>query len=88
MTASTKPKIVRIKIERGDTGLMYATSPDLKGLFVADRTLEDVERAIPKTIAAIFAARGIRVIVTKGSSDVGSYIPWLAAPTEDAKANI
>ena len=32
----TTAKVVRVKVEEGKTGLFYATSPDLKGLLVAE----------------------------------------------------
>ena len=38
-TATMKARIVRVKIEEGKTGLFYATSPDLKGMLVAEPTI-------------------------------------------------
>jgi hypothetical protein len=31
----------RFDVELGDTGMWYATSPDVKGLLVAEHTLDD-----------------------------------------------
>lgn len=50
-----KAKIVRIQIKEDD-GLFFATSSDLKGLLVAERTLDAVQREIPKSIVALYAA--------------------------------
>jgi hypothetical protein len=71
-----RPKIVHVKIEAADqVGLFYATSPDLKGLLVAEKTKEELDRAIPCAIADLYAASyGVRVVVTKtGYSDEA---PW------------
>lgn len=62
---SKNAKIVRIKIEEGKKGLLYATSPDLTGLLVAEPTLDGLERAIPKAISDLFEACGLKVVVTK-----------------------
>jgi hypothetical protein len=48
---------IRIHRERGKAGLFYATSPDLKGLLVAEKTAEDLEKAIPRAIKDLQAAR-------------------------------
>ncbi len=88
MTATrTLAKIVRVKVEEGTPGLFVATSPDLKGLLVAEHSLEDLEAAIPKAVIELYAACGERVIVTKAEDDGGDdagYEPWVAMPAEIA----
>ena len=54
---ATKAKIVCTKIEQGREGLFYATSPDLKGLFVAEDSLEKLEKAIPGVTRDLTGAR-------------------------------
>ena len=51
--AEMKARIVWVHRERGDAGLFYATSPDLPGLLVAEKTLDELERAIPAAIAEL-----------------------------------
>lgn len=42
---------VRIDIKKRETGLFYATSPDIKGLLVAEYTIKKLKAAIPAAIA-------------------------------------
>ncbi len=53
MTSSVRmqARIVRIKVEEGEAGLFYATSPTLKGLLVAEPTLDALNKAIPLAVA-------------------------------------
>ena len=44
---------VTIEIEQGREGLYYATSPDIRGLLVAMRTVAEVWADIPRAIAEI-----------------------------------
>jgi len=59
-----KAKIAHIRVEKGRAGLYYATSPDLKGLLVAESTTEALEKAIPNAIVALCAACGVNIVVT------------------------
>ena len=83
-TASLKAKIVNIAVERGSTGLLYATSPDLKGLLVAEPTREALNLAIPKAITDLYLACGVRVVVTPVETE-GDDPPWVAIPLEWAR---
>ena len=66
----TKATVVRVKVEEGKTGLFYATSPDLRGLLVAEPTIDELEKAIPQVIGDMFAAdSGSSVAVTKGGDN-------------------
>jgi hypothetical protein len=78
-------KIFRIKIEEGKAGLFYATSPDLKGLLVAEPNIDDLDASISKSIADLYAARGENVIVTKARDADPDFFPWVAIPAEVAK---
>jgi predicted RNase H-like HicB family nuclease len=75
-----KAKIVRITVERGREGLYYAESPDLAGLLVARRSLEEVRKQIPLAIEAMFAADGVSVSVSEVESD--DDCAWVAVPIE------
>jgi hypothetical protein len=64
MIDTMKARIVRIRIDEGKAGLFYATSPDLKGLLVAEPTIDELETEIPKAITALYAAYDVDVVVT------------------------
>jgi hypothetical protein len=79
-------KIVHIRVREGETGLLFATSPDLEGLLVAEPTRDALLRVIPNAITQMYAACGVSVVVTfvdnNGQSDGQS---WVAFPAEVAK---
>ena len=83
-TASNKAKIVRVKIEQGNAGLFYATSPDLKGLLVAEPNIDDLDVAISKSIVDLYAACGETVVVTPAQDDNPDFFPWVAIPASVA----
>jgi hypothetical protein len=85
-SALTKARVLRVKVEEGKTGLFYATSPDLKGLLVAEPTIDALEEAIPKVIADMYAACGLTVMVTRAEDNDPDYFPWIAIPAEQARA--
>jgi len=82
---SMKTRIVRVKIEEGRTGLFYATSPDLKGLLVAEPDVDALDSAVPKAIADLYEASGVKVIVTKVEDDDDGLHPWVAVPVVIAR---
>jgi hypothetical protein len=83
---SNRATIVRVKIEEGKTGLFYATSPDLKGLLVAEPTIDALDEAIPQAIAELYAvACGAKVVVTKAKNDDPVFYPWVAIPAAEAR---
>jgi hypothetical protein len=77
--------IVRIKREEGKTGLFYATSPDLKGLLVAEPSLDALDRAVPQAIQELYAACGVNVVVTRVDEQEEDYRTWVAVPAIIAK---
>src|ERR1700728_2831271 len=72
-SALTKARVLRIKVEEGKTGLFYATSPDLKGLLVAEPTMDALEEAIPKVITDMYAACGVKIVVAKAGDNDPEY---------------
>lgn len=84
-TTSMKAKIVRVKVEEGKAGLFYATSPDLRGLLVAEANIDDLDIAISKGITDLYAACGERVVVTKAQDADPDFFPWVAIPAEVAR---
>jgi hypothetical protein len=85
-SASMKAKIVHIQVEADKSGLLFATSADLKGLLVAERTREELEAAIPAAITALYAACGTAVVVTMLEDGDDEYAPWVAVPVPPALA--
>jgi hypothetical protein len=84
---SLKAKVVNVKVREGKEGLFYATSPQLKGLLVAEPTLDALEAAIPKAISDLYLACGMRVLVTKvEDGDETGMTPWVAFPASVAQA--
>lgn len=78
-------KLVRIRTKVTPSGLMVATSPDLKGLLVAKNSAEELAQAIPQYIADLYAACGVRVMVTAVENHDEPSHPWVAVPVEVAR---
>lgn len=83
--ATPRARIVRVKVEEGRTGLFYATSPDLKGLLVAEPTLDMLYQAIPEAIVDMYKALGTQIVVTQAEDDDDDLKPWVAIPAEMAR---
>ena len=81
-------KVVRVRRRVGAGDWFYATSPDLKGLLVAQPTLEALEKAIPQAITDLYAARNVEVIVAPlEECDGGSHGSWVALPVDLMEAS-
>ena len=78
--ATMGPRVVRVEREQGRAGLFYATSPDLKGLLVAEKTREALEKAIPKAIKDLYLACGVEVIVILADEPPEDQEMWVAFP--------
>ena len=85
-STSMKAKIVHIQVEEDKSGLLFATSADLKGLLVAESQREALETAIPTAITALYAACGVAVVVTMLEDGDDDYAPWVAVPIPPAVA--
>jgi hypothetical protein len=79
------PRIVRVEREQGKAGLFYATSPDLKGFMVAEKTREALEKAIPQAIKDLYLAHGIDVIVSPAEEPPEDREMWVAFPADIAR---
>lgn len=80
-----RAQIIRVKIEEGRTGLFYATSPDLRGLLVAEPDMASLYDAIPQAISDLFEVQGTKVIVAAAERDGEALRPWIAMPAEVAQ---
>lgn len=83
--ARMKARIVNVRFEEGESGLFYATSPDLRGLLVAEPTLDALEGAIAGAITDLYAAVGETVVVSKVEDDGDDLHPWVAFPADVAR---
>jgi hypothetical protein len=73
---------LRIEIEEWKTGLLCATSPDLRGLLVVARTMDALEEKIPRAIGEIYTAikdLGPGAISRLGPATADSYAAWSRA---------
>lgn len=79
-------RVIRLDFHEGNTGLFYATSPDLKGLVLARPSLDELYRAIPGAIQEMYQACGERVVVSRvGPDDVVGPDAWVAFPSAAAQ---
>lgn len=83
-----RAKIIRIDIEEGRAGLFYATSPNMKGLLVAENTKEKLLLAVPDAIRDLYAACGVAVVVTMAEDGDGDLSPFIAIPSELARKEL
>lgn len=86
--AQMSAKFLRVQIKEGKSGIFLATSRDLKGLLVAEPTLSDLTRAIPVAIRQMYAACGVKVVVTASENPVDQDRSWVAFPAEIAKREL
>jgi hypothetical protein len=93
--ATMRARRVRILLEpKDDTGLYFATSPDLKGFLVSETSPEARNRAIPQAISDLYKACGVDVVVTKlddpadeGVEDYVAMRAEIAQQALDARAS-
>lgn len=87
-----EPKIVRIQYVTGNAGLIYATSPDLRGLVVARASVEELAKAVPEAICKLYEACGVQVIVARLEPDRmcedEQQESWVAFPAELARIKL
>jgi hypothetical protein len=84
-------KVIHIKREIGDGNWFYATSPDLRGMLVAEATLAGLDKMIPQVITDLYAARGIEVYVVPldegADGNEGPRGAWVAVPAHSMKSH-
>ena len=86
---TAKAIIVTVAIEQRASGMYYATSKDLRGLYVASRSKQEVLDEVPEVIEALFAASGEVVMVFAADHNAHTYddntAPWVAIPAHIAR---
>lgn len=83
--SAPKAKLVRVAYRRGESGWYFAKSPDMKGLLVAEPTMDALYRAIPQAIMDLYAACDEAVIVTRLDRDIDHTSGWVAVPAVVAR---
>lgn len=87
MTTATKAKTFRVDIQRDGT-LFIATSPDLKGMLVAEHSFDELIAAIPSAVQDLFAACDVPVVVSQVDDGDEMSAPWVAFPAEIARKGL
>ncbi len=68
--ANDAAKIIHIRVEEGEEGLIYATSPEMPGLLVAEEDLDALFVEVPRVIKALLEFKGVIVETGRpGGSD-------------------
>ena len=80
LAINQRGRVVRVKVEIGEGGWFYATSPDLKGLLVTEPSLDALYEAIPDAIVALYKARELDMVVTPIEEDNHHHRGWVATP--------
>ncbi len=86
-SARVTVKIIRVSIQPGESGLLFARSPDLKGLLVSGRSRAELDEEIPECIKAMFAARNTPVDVYAVESAEEDR-PWAAVPAHLTSSDV
>ena len=71
--------VVRVNVTTGRSGLFFAESDDLRGLLVAEHTMDALLVAVPNAIRDLYAAQGQEVIVTPARMENEPF-PFAAIP--------
>ena len=81
-----KAKVINVIIREDESGLLFASSPDLKGFRVTGRSFQELESEIPAVIKMLLRAQGISVSVIEAevSSDNKKERPWVALPIAES----
>ena len=83
-----RAKIISIQIKEGGAGLLHATSPQMRELFVSGRSIDAVKAAVPSVIEAIFEAHGEAVrVIEADDDDTCLPMPWVIVPQDQSKVH-
>ncbi len=82
MESRLESRLVHVDIAEKSHGLFVATSSDLKGLLVAETSLEDLISAIPDAICGLYAVCGETVVALPVGESDGSVRSWFKVPAD------
>jgi hypothetical protein len=81
---------LRILVKRGPSGLLIASSPDLPGLHVMERTERELHASLRELIPVLFAEKGERVLVAAiiplAAEERDNDCPWVVADLRASKS--
>lgn len=86
-STSMTAKTFRVHVKERD-GMFIATSPDLKGMLVAEHSRVELENAIPSAVQDLFAAQDVHVVVSRVEDGTDLDAPWVAFPAEVARRGL
>jgi hypothetical protein len=86
VSASMTAKTFSVSIEE-KSGLFFGTSPEIKGLFIAKRSIQEVENAVPSAVQDLFAACNVHVIVSK-LENADRDASWVTIPADIARKGL
>lgn len=73
-----RAKIIHVEISEGKAGLFYATSPEIRELYVGAKTRDGAIEAVPRVIEELFAARGEHVrVLNVDDAEAQIPMPWV-----------
>jgi hypothetical protein len=87
-TITMKAKIIRVIFEADESGLFFATSPDLPGLLVAKPSLQAAREHVPTAIEHLYLACDVRVLVTEAEDRHADEGSWIAMPVAIAEREL
>lgn len=83
-------KIIRIRVDQHDNGLLCASSPDLPGMVIIHRDLKAIRDDIPNVIRLMLkraGGRDVEILAAANSEKKPKLISdWVAIPREKRAA--
>ncbi|QIB36928.1 DUF1902 domain-containing protein [Rhizobium oryzihabitans] len=71
MTVHTNHTFIEIDVKQHkETGMMIATSKQVRGLFVHGDTMEELNDRIPEAIVALMEAKGHKNVIVRPAEEV------------------
>lgn len=83
-----RARILNMKVERGDAGLLYATCEQIPKLLIAAETLDELQDEFPRVLEEMFRVEGYEMRVFAAEPEDDHKHPWVAIPTEVAKQSL
>lgn len=81
-------EFIRVHIEKDDSGLLIATSPDINGLYLTHRDEEFLRNEVPEALKALYLVEfdaNVSVVEAQMPADVdGSYLALASIPAHIA----
>lgn len=79
-----RARILNMKVERGTTGLLYATCEQIPELLIAAETMDELQDEFPRVLEEMFRHDGHSVNVIAAEPEDDHKHPWVAIPAHVA----